>query len=69
MCGPDGIKGLLQKQMGKGKAVLTSGGIEGGTTGMGATRSLIQSQRRKAAKLPAMPLLGQLGEQVGPIAG
>lgn len=67
---PGGIIGTLQRVVGKGgqgKAALSSGGYDGGAP-LGTTKGMLLKQRRKAAKLPSMPLLGLSGEQVDPNA-
>lgn len=65
---PGGIIGAIKSATGKGgsgAAVPSSGGYDGGAP-LGTTKGMLLRQRRKAAKLPAVPLLGLSGEEVDP---
>ena len=61
------IRDKLLKNKGSGLGQLTSGGFAGGDlSGFVASKALLAGQRRKAARLPIVPLLGQSGEQANP---
>ncbi len=70
MCGPGGIPKLAKAVAGvnplSGAAALTSGGIAGASPVGGLSAIRAMSGKKKAAKLPVVPILGVTGGEQPP---